>query len=163
MAEVLRFSENLEENLIVLQNELIWRTWTPRPYRRFIVSEPKTREIAAPDYRDRVIHHALVRIIEPLFDRKMIDTSFACRVGKGTHAGVQKASEFIRESRAKFGSFYILKGDVPKYFYSVDHAVLKRIIRRTIRCRPTLWLLDKIIDNGTEGDVGLPIGALTSQ
>jgi retron-type reverse transcriptase len=163
MSEVLRFAENLEENLIVVQNELIWHMWTPRPYRRFIVNEPKTREIAAPDFRDRVIHHALVQIIEPMLDSKMIDTSYACRSGRGTHGGILKASRFIRECRAKFCNFYILKGDVSKYFHSVDHTVLKRILRRTIRCRDTLWLLDRIIDSGAEGDVGLPIGALTSQ
>jgi retron-type reverse transcriptase len=163
MPEALRFEENLEENLIILQNELLWYTWTPRPYRRFIVNEPKRREIAAPDFRDRVIHHALVQIIEPLFDRKMINTSFACRAGMGTHKGILKASQFIKECHAKFGNFYILKGDVSKYFYSVDHSVLKKIIRRTIRCRDTLWLLDRIIGNGTEDEVGLPIGALTSQ
>jgi hypothetical protein len=110
-----------------------------------------------------VIHHALMQIIEPLFDRKMIDTSFACRSGRGTHEGILKASRFIRECRAKWGNFYILKGDVSKYFYSVDQAVLKRIIRRTIRCRDTLWLLDRIIDSGATDGVGLPIGALTSQ
>ena len=83
--EVLRFAASLEENLIRLQNELIWYSWMPRPYRRFMVYEPKPREIAAPHFRDRVVHHALVGIIEPLFERKMISTSFACRTGKGTH------------------------------------------------------------------------------
>jgi retron-type reverse transcriptase len=164
--EVLNFSRKLEENLIILQNELIWHTWTPGPYRRFVVREPKRREISAPIFRDRVVHHALVSVIEPLFDRKMIPRSFACRKGKGTHAAVEAARSYIRECHAKWGNFYVLKCDISKYFPSIYHERLKEIVHRTVRCKDTLWLIDRVIASGDEGDetaVGVPIGALTSQ
>jgi retron-type reverse transcriptase len=107
-----------------------------------------------------------VSAIEPLLEKKMISTSFACRKGKGTHAAVNTAREYIRECHAQWGNFYILKCDISKYFPSINHDRLKEIIRRTIRCKDTLWLIDRIIANGDEGDetaVGIPIGALTSQ
>jgi len=85
-SEVLRFERSLEENIITLQNELVWKTWIPSRGSQFYVYEPKQRLITAPAFRDRVIHHSLVDIIEPFFERKFIDRSFACRVGKGTHS-----------------------------------------------------------------------------
>ncbi|MDR1917230.1 MAG: reverse transcriptase/maturase family protein [Synergistaceae bacterium] len=163
MSDVLKFGAALEENLFTLQHELLAHTWTPRPFRRFMIREPKAREIAAPAFRDRVVHHALVAVINPLLDGKMISASFACRVGLGTHAAVAKAREYIRECHAKYGEFFILKGDVSRYFYSIDHTTLKGIFRRTIRCKDTLWLMDRIVDNDGSTDVGIPIGALTSQ
>ena len=82
--EVMRFASNLEENLINLQNRLIWKTWAPGKQREFTVFEPKMRMIQEPPFEDRVIHHALVRLVDPLFERKFIPDSFACRVDKGT-------------------------------------------------------------------------------
>lgn len=151
------FSENLEENMITLYNELSWLAWRPEPMRQFIVREPKPRQISAPTFRDRVVHHALVRIIEPLFERKFIDHSYACRKGRGTHAAVHHVQSEIRKTT---GKAYVLKGDIKSYFSSVNHDVLKRILRRTIRDKKTLWLLDTIID---AFGPGVPIGSLTSQ
>jgi retron-type reverse transcriptase len=161
--EVLQFGALLEDTLLKLQNELLTHTWKPRPFRHFTIHEPKIREIAAPDFHDRVIHHALVTYIGPLLERKMISTSFACRVGMGTHAAVAKAREYLRECHAKFGNFYILKADISKYFYTIDHEILRSILCRTIRCKDTLWLIDQIINQDGGAGVGIPIGALTSQ
>lgn len=160
--DVLLFSANLEEELITLQNELIWGTYRTGRYRRFTVYEPKTREIAALPFRDRVLHHAVCNIVEPLFERKFIKDSYACRAGKGTHAGSSRLVNFLRRAQRGWGKLYCLKADISKYFPSIDHDVLKRIVRRTIRCKRTLSLINEIIDSSGEGK-GLPIGNLTSQ
>lgn len=160
--EVLAYDSRREENLITAHNELVWHMWKPRPFREFIVCEPKKRLIHAPQFSDRVIHHALVRVIEPLFERKMISNSFACRKGLGTHKAVSTAQKYAR-AVSRSGRFWFLKGDIHHYFPSIDHEVLKKIIRRTVRDKDTLWLIDTIIDKSGFQGVGLPIGTLTSQ
>lgn len=161
--EVLKFTANLEENLIAIQNELIWKLYKPLPFRDFYVFDPKERLIQAPAFRDRIIHHALCNLIEPLFDKKFIYDSYACRAYKGTHRAIMRAQKFMQKAKREHGNFYILKADISKYFPSINHAILKNIIRRTIACKDTLWLIDLIIDNKSEQECGLPIGALTSQ
>jgi len=158
--EALRFKTSLEKNLIDIQNNLIWKTYSPLPFREFYVHDPKKRLIQAPAFRDRVVHHALCNVIEPLFERKFIYDSYACRRGKGTHAAVARLQRFMRKLRRNHGNFYILKADISQYFPSINHDILKRTVRRTIACKDTLWLIDTIIDQHEEG---LPIGALTSQ
>jgi retron-type reverse transcriptase len=131
--------------------------------------------ISAAPFRDRVVHHAVCNVVMPLFERKMIFDLYSNRAGKGTHAAIRRAQEYCR----RFD--YVLKCDVRKFFPSMDHAVLKGIIRKTIACRETLWLLDRLIDGSNRqetvcqvfpGDdlalaaerrAGLPIGNLTSQ
>lgn len=158
--EALRFKANLEGNLFRIQNELIWKRWEPGTWKTFYVHDPKKRLIQAPPFRDRVVHHALVNVIEPLFERKFIYDSYACRRGKGAHAAMLRVQFFERKMRREHGKFYVLKGDVKQYFPSINHAILKEIIRRTIRDRNALWLIHKILN---VVDQGLPIGALTSQ
>jgi len=161
-ADVLKFTARLEENLIDLQNHLIWKTYKPSPYRYFTVYEPKERLIAALPFRDRVLHHALCNIIEPIFERSMIYDSYACRAGQGVLAGVNRTTKFLRRARRKWGRIYCLKGDIAKFFPSIDHEILKKIIGRRIACKDTLDLIDIIIDS-SESPRGLPIGNLTSQ
>jgi len=161
--EALRFAENLEENLITLQNELIWGMYKPLPFRQFYVLEPKKRLISAPAFRDRVVHHAVVRVIEPIFERKFITDTYACRKGLGTHAAMNHVLWCSRVAQRRWGSYYVLKCDIRKYFPSVNHDVLKRILRRSIADREVLALLDTIIDAYEPEGRGLPIGALTSQ
>lgn len=165
--EVLEFTARLEEELIILQNELIYHTYRPGRPRVFVVHDPKTRVIMAPPFRDRVVHHALVAVIEPIFERGFIYDSYACRVGKGTHAGADRVTEFLRRAQRQWGRVYCLKGDVSQYFPSIHHPTLKALIRKRIACPSTLWLIDTIIDSTVdEGDPcprGLPVGNLTSQ
>jgi len=161
--EALVYKYRLEENLINLQNHLIWHSWQSQPYRYFTVYEPKMREIAAPAFCDRVLHHALVQVIGPLFERRFMGCSFACRKNKGTHSAVDMAEHYLRMAKAKYKSPYIVKGDIKSYFASIPHVFLKEQYRRTIRCKDTLWLMDRIVDTGAEHGVGVPIGALTSQ
>lgn len=161
--EALLYKYRLEENLINLQNHLVWHSWEPKPFRYFTVREPKKREIAAPAFADRVLHHAVVNVIEPLFERKFLSCSFACRKGKGTYAAVNMAQKYIESVAARHKRPYIFKGDIKSYFASIPHWFIKNQYRRVIRCPETLWLVDRIVDTGSPNGVGLPIGALTSQ
>lgn len=150
--EVLKFSYELEENLIQIQNELIWKTYQPGPYRPFIVYEPKKRQIVALPFKDRVVQHALNNIIEPIFDRVMIYDSYACRKGKGTHKAAKRLAYFL----GKPEMHYYLKGDVHSYFVSINHIVLKELIQKRIEDLDTLWLINTIIDHSH--NTGLPNG-----
>ena len=174
-ADVLSFNHDLEINLLGIQEELAARTYRPGPYKTFVIYEPKRRLISAAPYRDRVVHHALCNIVGPLFDARFIAACYANRRGKGTHKALDHFRILARRYR------YCLHADIEKYFPSMDHAVLKEAIRRKIKCRDTLWLIDTILDNSNEqepvgryfeGDDlltpcvrrhGLPIGNLTSQ
>lgn len=158
----LGYRERLEENLINTLNLLLWKQWEPSPYRQFCVYEPKKRHISAPAFRDRVVHHALVRAIEPLFERKFISDSFACRKGKGTHAAKQRVEAFAAAADRRWSGYYVLKGDISSYFHSIDRRTLMDMIERTISDRDVLWLIERIVD--CAGDRrGIPIGALPSQ
>jgi len=172
---VLAFNDNREQELLRLQSALETKTYQPGAYRTFEIFEPRRRLISAAPYRDRVVHHALCNIIIPLFERTFIQDSYANRVGYGTHRALKRFIHFARSSR------YVLQCDIKKYFPSIDHEILKQLVRRKIKCRDTLWLIDTIIDNSNEqvasieyfpGDDllsplerrrGLPIGNLTSQ
>lgn len=165
--DMLEFGRDLEPNLIDLQNQLLWKTYTTGPYRTFEIFEPKRRLVAALPVKDRVVQHSLVAVIEPLFESRFIFDSYACRPGKGTHAGADRAQQFLRRVKREHGAVYALKADIASYFGSICHDALKRMLRRRIACPDTLWLLDEIIDSAADPDDplprGLPIGNLTSQ
>ena len=148
--EVARFNFHLERELYRLQEELQTRTYRPGPYHEFHIYEPKLRKISAAPYRDRVAHHALCNVIEPIFDRTFIFDSYACRRNKGTHKAVDRFTVFCRKSD------YVLKCDIKKYFPSIDHGILKTLFRRKIRDANVLWLMDLIVDfsNSEEGVPG---------
>ena len=173
--EVAAFEFNLERNLLQLQTELSERSYCPGPYRSFTICEPKPRLISAAPYRDRVVHHALMNVLAPVLDARMDFDSYACREGKGTHAALDRYTHYARRFP------FVWHGDIRKFFPSIDHAVLKQLLRRIIKDESVLWLLEMIIDasNAQEevqawfpGDdllapaarrKGLPIGNLTSQ
>jgi len=173
--DVGRFRTDIEREVLRLRSELVAKTYQPGAYKEFWIERPKRRMISAAPYRDRVVHHAVCNVVMPLFERKMTDDLYSNRDGRGTHAAIRRCQHFCRRFR------YVLKCDIEKYFPSIDHAVLKATVRRTVRCKDTLWLLDAIIDASNpqepvcavyEGDdladaavrrVGLPIGNLTSQ
>ena len=164
-AEVLRYSINAEENLANLQNHLIWKSWQPGRHREFVVLEPKLRAIQAPPFEDRVLHHALVRVIEPIFEAKFIADSFACRTGKGTQAAVARVQYFLRLARRRWGDgVYVIKADISKYFASIRHDVLMTEIGCGISDADVLWLMRRIYSAyGHDDGVGVPVGALSSQ
>ena len=172
------FDFRLEENLLRLREELITRTYRPGRYHHFHIREPKPRLISAAPFRDRVVHHALVNVLEPIYEARFSASSFACRVGKGTHAAVEQAHRAVRHCR------WLLKGDVVKFFPSVDHAVMRAVLWRKLADPNVRWLIGLILDSGAgvlaaeapplwfagddllapaERPKGLPIGNLTSQ
>jgi hypothetical protein len=174
---VASFEYRLEEELLALQAELRSQTYTPGEYDNFHVYDPKPRLISAAPFRDRVVHHALCQVIEPLFERRFSRDSYACRKGKGTHAALNRAQAFARRYP------YVLKCDIEHFFPSIDHAILLAGLGRVIADRQALWLCEQILSSGAgihrdqytprlfPGDdlfdllrpVGLPIGNLTSQ
>lgn len=157
--ETLRFSHDYEKKLFDIQEELICKKYHTGEYRRFFVFEPKEREIMSLPFDDRVVQHALCNILEPIFERSFIHDSFACRAGKGAQRGINRVENFINKVG---GDGYALQCDIKKYFYSIDHDALKRILRKKIKCNDTLSLLNDIIDSNHSA-IGIPIGNLTSQ
>lgn len=161
----LEFFNQLEENVIQLQNELIWEQYQISPYRHFYVFEPKRRLISAPAFKDRVLHRAIYNVLEPLLDKTYIYDSYACRVGKGTHKGAARAQSFIKGIECAHGKAYALKADISRYFSSIDHHILKSILDQKISCKRAKAILFYIIDTSPT-DVfgcGIPLGNLTSQ
>ena len=156
---VARFYFDLEKELLGIQEELKSKTYKPRPLRNFIITDPKERMIGASDFRDRVVHHAICNVLDPILERRFIYHSYACRKRKGTHRAIRQAQFYTRKFR-----FY-LKMDIRKYFESIDHEILKRILNRNFKDGALSWLLAVIINSpgGGTSDKGIPIGNLTSQ
>jgi hypothetical protein len=154
----LNFCRNTEENLGAVREKLASLQCGWGAYRSFLITDPKLRTISTAPFEQRVMHHAIMNVIEPVFDRPMICHSYACRKGKGTHAAVQYAF-----GRCKSNPFF-LKLDIRKYFDSIDHEALKALLRRLVKDARVLFLLDGVIDSyETAPGKGVPIGNLTSQ
>jgi retron-type reverse transcriptase len=152
------FCRNIENNLTVIRNKLSSLKCDWGNYRSFSITDPKPRQISTAPFEQRIMHHALMNILEPVFDRSLIYHSYACRKGKGTHAAVLYAF-----TQCKKGG-YFLKLDVRKYFDSIDHEILKNCIAGYIKDARVLFLLQQIIDSyRTAPGKGVPIGNLTSQ
>ena len=169
------FLLDMEPECFRLADELSSGSWMPGAYQTFTIREPKPRLISAAPFRDRVVHHAIVSILEPHFERRFVAHSYACRVGKGTHKALERAAELSRRRR------FVLKGDISKFFPSIDHETLKREVRRVLCDELLLTVLERVIDGSNtqepvdawfEGDDlftpttrrrGIPIGNLTSQ
>jgi RNA-directed DNA polymerase len=177
--EVLEFTSKLEENIIQLQNELMWKEYKVSPYRQFYIHEPKKRLIMALPFRDRVVQWSIYRTLNPYFDKQFIKDSYACRIGYGSHKSIIRLQYWLQQLDRQNKKVYILKMDIAKYFYRVDHDVLINILKRHIKDKDLLWLLETIIrcehtnfglnleNEGFTGKmikyVGMPIGNLTSQ
>jgi len=171
------FEYHLEDELLQIQKELIDQSYQPGCYRSFFIHEPKRRLISAAPFRDRVVHHALCRVIEPIFERSFISDSFANRIGKGTHRALDRAQFFSRKYR------YVLQCDIEQFFAAIDHQILTEILCRKIADEKIQRLVATILRSGEgvlqeeyalryfPGDDlfaalrprGLPIGNLTSQ
>lgn len=175
--EAAEFHFAWEANLLEIQRELINGNYRPGPYRHRHITDPKPRKISAAPFRDRVVHHAVVRVLEPIYERRFLFDSYACRRGKGTHRALLRAHQYLRRYP------YFLKTDIVRFFPNVDHAVLLDLLGRTIRDERVMDLIRKIVASGEgvlaeeathdyfPGDdlfavlrpAGLPIGNLTSQ
>jgi retron-type reverse transcriptase len=151
------FVARLEINLAELATELREQRVTLGACRQFVIHDPKQRLITAPCFRDRVLHHAIMNVCEPPFERFLIDDTFACRRGKGRVAALLRARRFA----GRFG--YVLNFDIRKYFDSISRDRLMDLLARRLKDRPLLQLFKQIIRCAGESPHGLPIGSLTSQ
>lgn len=168
--DVAEFELDLETNIFDLYRDLKNGTYKHGPYKGFWIHDPKLRRIHKASVRDRVLHHAIFSVLNPIFEPTFIPESFSCRVGKGTHKGMKKVTEMIRTvSRNNTKICYALKCDVRKFFDSIDHGVLLGIVEKKIKDEHLMKLMREII-NSFEASrrnlfdcCGVPIGNLTSQ
>lgn len=158
--DVLLFERDLEGCLLELQAQLLRGDYHLGDYRRFYVREPKSRLVAALPFRDRIVQHALVAVIEPIWEARFFHHSYACRPGKGAHAAVDVVQGWMRVEQRAHPRIWALKLDVASYFASIDHAILMALLGRRIRCPRTLALCERILASWSPG---VPIGNLTSQ
>ncbi len=168
--DILEFEKIMETEIFKLHRELISYTYRHSGYIGFYISDPKRRHIHKAIVRDRILHHAVMNILYPLYDKIFIHNSFSCRVGKGTHKGVDAMrSMLLKASNNNTKNVFILKCDIQKFFDSVDHNILIRILRERIKDEKLMNLLIEVIDSfdGSQSNLferkGLPIGNLTSQ
>lgn len=165
-ADVQEFQHNLMDNLLSLQRDLAAGTYRHGGYHPFKISDPKPRDIHKATVRDRLLHHAVYRVLYPLFDRRFIADSFSCREGKGTHLAMLRFRLFAgKVSRNHTRTCWVLKCDIRKFFASIDQSVLLDIVRRHIADERTVALISEIVGSfqSTAPGTGLPLGNLTSQ
>ena len=159
--DVQQFEFNLENNLFQLYQELQNKTYQHSQYTAFNVCDPKLRRIHKANVRDRVLHHAIFRILYPLFDQDFIFDSYSCRVRKGTHKAVDRLENFSNKlSRNNSRNIFALKCDIRKFFDSIDQEILLRLIKNKIKDDEAIWLIKKIVSSFPEG---IPLGNVTSQ
>lgn len=174
--KVLEFEKHWRFHLCNLMRELLTKTYIPQPLKKFVLRDPKTRIICVSNFRDRVVHHALVNVLQPIFEPQFIHDSFASQKGKGTLPALERFQDFLRKisrngklvTNAKNNNQIIgfaLKCDIKHYFETIDHQVLLRIIIKTISDKNIIWLIKQILENYDSGvpSKGMPLGNWTSQ
>ncbi len=173
---VISFEKNLGKNIRLLRDELKSKTYKPHMLKKFIIRDPKTRTIHASIFRDRIVHHAIVNIIQPIYNKIFIYDSFASRKFKGTHEAVKRFEYFIIKvssngQKIKNGfnnnsiKGFVLKADIKHYFATMNHEVLINILRKNINDEDFIWLVNRILDNFDTKikGIGVPLGNYTSQ
>ncbi|MDH7463952.1 reverse transcriptase/maturase family protein [Chitinophagaceae bacterium 26-R-25] len=154
---VILHNRDKEAHLVALQHTLASKTYRTSTYTTFKVYEPKEREVfRLPYYPDRITHHAIMNILEPVFVSCFTSDSYSCIKGRGIHAVVKKLKLSLKDVN---GTTYCLKIDIKKFYPSINHEILKQLLRKKIKDTDLLWLLDEIIDSAA----GLPIGNYLSQ
>ncbi len=149
------------DNILELHHDLADKIYRHGGYHAFKINDPKPREIHKAPVRDRLVHHAVCRILYPYFDRQFIHDSYSSRVGKGTHKAMDRFAQFARQvSQNHTKTAWVLKCDIKKFFASIDHEILKSVINFHMEDKESLWLIHQIIDSHNPG---LPLGNLTSQ
>lgn len=165
--DVAEFSLRLMDNILELHQDLVNRRYRHGQYKAFKINDPKPRDIHKADVRDRLLHHAIYRILYSYFDRKFIYDSYSCRIDKGTHRAINRFRDFVRKvSRNNTRTAWVLKCDIKKFFANIDHKILMNILKAYTGDGAAIWLLKQVVESfNTEGRVGtgLPLGNLTSQ
>ncbi|MDD2646871.1 MAG: reverse transcriptase/maturase family protein [Patescibacteria group bacterium] len=169
-SDILKFEFNLEPNIFQLYRDLQNHAYKHGPYTSFFITDPKQRHIHKALVRDRVLHHAVFTVLNPIFEPTFIGHSFSCRINKGAHKAVNCLTKILRATSANHTKpCFILKCDISKFFASVDHDTLLEIVSRKIKDDKAMWLIKEIIESfcSNQSDLfkkrGLPIGNLTSQ
>lgn len=161
------FERNLEDNLFLLQEALQKRTYKHGSYQAFFVQDPKKRHIHKAKVADRVVHHLLYQYLYEVFDKTFIYDSYSCRLEKGTHKAVKRLEKFTRQvSKNYTRSCWALHCDIKKFFASVDHEILLKLLKNRIKDKGIIWLLPEVINSFHSQDKngkGIPLGNLTSQ
>jgi|TARA_Y100000310_G_C20657160_1_gene802560 retron-type reverse transcriptase len=168
--DVQEFEQQVETHIFALHRELRSGRYHHGSYKGFRICDPKQRHIHKASVRDRIVHHAVFSVLNPIFEPTFIAHSFSCRKGKGTHKAVDALERMLwKESKNMTHTCFVLQCDINKFFDSVCHPVLKSQITARVRDADVLWLMDEIIDSftsprfGPDAQCGLPIGNLTSQ
>lgn len=165
--DVAKFSLHLTDNIFALHRELEQKTYEHGAYFAFKINDPKQRDIHKATVRDRLLHHAVYRILYPYFDKKFISDSYSCRKEKGTHKALNQFRKYGRKvSKNNNRTAWVLKCDIKKFFASINHEALTQILGKHLLDENTLWLLSEVVDSfhaGNNPKVGLPLGNLTSQ
>src|SRR3989344_156223 len=177
--QVIEFTQSFEEEIDKLHQELISFTYSPLPLRRFIVRDPKSRVIHASAFRDRIVHHAIINLIGPIFEKSFIYDSHASRLNKGTHLAVSRFDSLKRKvsrngrqagavggvEKTSYIQGYCLKADIKKYFNNIDHNILINILKRKIKDEKVILLIKKVLSNFENEGIakGMPLGNYTSQ
>jgi retron-type reverse transcriptase len=164
--DVCEFSKNLMENILDLYTDLADKSYKHGGYKAFNISDPKPRNIHKASVKDRLLHHAVYRVLYPFFDKTFLSESYSCRLNKGTHRAINKFRSFaFKESKNDSKTLWILKCDIRKFFASIDQIVLIQILEKYIADGDIIQLLSKVIYSfhSIKVGVGLPLGNLTSQ
>ena len=163
--DVMEFHRNLEDNLFKLRKSLKNRTYRHGGYQDFYVHDPKRRHIHKANVEDRIVHHLLYKYLYDISDKSFIFDSYSCRLNKGTHKGVSRLKSFTRKISHNYTrECWALKLDIKKFFASVDHEILLKLLKKRIEDKDILCLLRNVIDSfHTEEGKGIPLGNLTSQ
>jgi len=146
--DVQEFEWKLEQNIFQLHRELGRCTYRHGSYASFYIRDPKQRHIHKAEVRDRILHHAVFSIFNPIFEPTFISCSFSCRIDKGNHRGVSALENFIRRTNKNYSQpCFVLKCDIKKFFDSVNHSILLGIIKKRVKDKKAIWLLREIIDS----------------
>ena len=173
---VINFESNLDKNINLLQEQLKSKTYHPSRLKKFVIRDPKTRTIHSSIFRDRIVHHAIINIIQPIYEKRFIYDSFASRKKKGTHIAVKRFEYFVNKVSSNGRKIknpytnnsirgYVLKADIKHYFNTIDHEILINILRKKVKDEDLIKLV-RIVLNNFESQVkgkGLPLGNYTSQ
>lgn len=164
--DVVEFQSNLGDNISRLYSDLIRKTYEHGSYTAFNISDPKPRNIHKAYVRDRVVHHLIYKTLYWYFDDRFIYDSYSCRKYKGTHKALDRFRQFAgKVSKNYTKNCFVLKCDIKKFFASIDHTVLFKILERHIHDDDMKWLIRQVLKSfhTTQVGVGLPLGNLTSQ
>ncbi len=160
-----KFNLKLEDNIFQLHYELKHKIYLHSTYYHFYINDPKRRHISKACVKDRIVHQALYQILYPIFDKTFIYDSYSSRLNKGTHKAIHRLKNYCdKVSSNNIRKCYVLKCDIQKFFDSIDHSILLKLIQKKIQDKNTLWLIKDILDSfQKEQSKGLPLGNITSQ